>query len=108
MKLAIRITIDEQGGFTAICPALPGCICGGETREEATTKLHETIRGYLAAVSNFVPEIIVHQETAPGGPEPSSHTISFVARGHLPPVDRTHEPDRARCPIPTEPLEGNT
>jgi predicted RNase H-like HicB family nuclease len=28
----------------------------GQTREEATVKLDDAIRGYIAAMSNFIPE----------------------------------------------------
>jgi len=56
MKLAIRIADNEHGGFTAVCPSLPGCRSMGGTREEAKEKLNEAILGYIAAVNNFVPE----------------------------------------------------
>lgn len=56
MKLSIRIISNERGGFTAVCPTLPGCVSKGGTREEAKDKLDEAIRGYFAAVNNFVPE----------------------------------------------------
>ena len=61
MKLSIRIIRNEKGeGYTAICPTLPGCMCHASTREQAKEKLDEAIRGYIAAVSNFVPEHLVH------------------------------------------------
>ena len=56
MKLTIRIISDDDGRFTAVCPTLPGCMCRGTTRDEAKLKLDEAIRGYFAAVNNFVPE----------------------------------------------------
>ena len=56
MKLSIRITADDRGGFTAVCPSLPGCISKGDSREEARQRLDEAIRGYFAALNNFVPE----------------------------------------------------
>jgi len=61
MKLAIRITDSDQGGYKAWCPSLPGCCCRGETQEEARRKLDEAIRGYLAAVGNFVPENVIQE-----------------------------------------------
>ncbi len=60
MKLCIRITFDGDGNYTAMCPSLPGCCCRGRTREEAKQRLDEAIRGYLAAVSDFVPENLMH------------------------------------------------
>lgn len=59
MKLTVHIFDDERGSFVATCPSLPGCNCRGKTREDAKKKLDEAIRGYLAAVGNFVPETVV-------------------------------------------------
>ena len=61
MKFCIKIMRNEKGDFTAICVSLPGCMSRGQTREEAKEKLEEAIRGYLAAVGNFVPENLVHE-----------------------------------------------
>ena len=58
MKLCVKIRANERGGFTASCPSLPGCICSGQTEQQAKLQLEEAIRGYLASVSNFVPEQI--------------------------------------------------
>ena len=38
---------DEDGGWVAECPGLPGCISQGATREEAAINIKEAIRGYL-------------------------------------------------------------
>jgi len=54
--LSVRILANDRGGYTAICPTLPGCISCGSTRAEAKQKLEEAIRGYFAAINNFVPE----------------------------------------------------
>ena len=56
MKLTVRIFDNTQGGYTAVCPSLPGCCSHGQTRQEARERLDEAIRGYFAAVNNFVPE----------------------------------------------------
>lgn len=61
MKLCVRIIQDERGGFTAVCPSLPGCISRGQTREEARERLDEAIRGYIASINNFVPEHLDHE-----------------------------------------------
>ena len=60
MKLCIQI-LKNGGGFKAVCPSLPGCVSTGSTREEAQRKLDEAIRGYIAAMSNFVPEHLEHE-----------------------------------------------
>lgn len=56
MKVCIKIFQTETGRFTAVCPELPGCISRGQTREEARDRMDEAIRGYMAAMNNFVPE----------------------------------------------------
>lgn len=56
MKLCVRIIQNDQGGFTASCPSLPGCRSMGNTRQQAQEKLNEAIRGYIASIGNFVPE----------------------------------------------------
>ncbi len=55
MRLYVRILRNEQGGFTASCPSLPGCVSTGQTEQQAKIKLEEAIRGYLASINNFVP-----------------------------------------------------
>jgi predicted RNase H-like HicB family nuclease len=55
MNLSVRIIPNDEGGFTAICPTLPGCMSKGRTREEARQRLDEAICGYFAALNNFVP-----------------------------------------------------
>lgn len=56
MKVSIHIKSDDRGGFTGVCPTLPGCHTRAQTREQAREQLREAIKGYLAAVGNFVPE----------------------------------------------------
>ncbi len=56
MKLSVKVIANENGGYTALCPSLPGCISRGKTQQLAAENIHEAIKGYLAAVSNFVPE----------------------------------------------------
>lgn len=58
MKLCITIRANETGGYTAECPALPGCRCRANSREEAQKKIADVVCGYLASVGNFVPEKI--------------------------------------------------
>ncbi len=56
MKLSIHISQNEHGEYRAACPSLPGCVTCGATREEVEERLEAAIRGYIAAVNNFVPE----------------------------------------------------
>lgn len=37
----------EEGGYTAVAPALPGCISEGDTEEEALENIKDAIQGWL-------------------------------------------------------------
>ena len=43
MKLTIVLEPQEEGGFTAYVPSLPGCISEGDTKEEAIENIKEAI-----------------------------------------------------------------
>ncbi|NLF31228.1 MAG: type II toxin-antitoxin system HicB family antitoxin [Planctomycetes bacterium] len=61
MKLRVRISRCEDGGYVASCPALPGCITRGNTTDQARENMHEAIRCYIASISDFVPENITDE-----------------------------------------------
>jgi predicted RNase H-like HicB family nuclease len=86
MKLSIRVTENAKGSFTAYCPDLPGCVSQGGSQEEATNRLLEVVRGYLAAVSNFVPDQIECEIGRPpalgGGEEPFPARTGATRRPH--------------------------
>ena len=52
MKLQVILEPSEEGGFTAVVPALPGCISEGQTREEALRNIEEAIRLYLEPIDD--------------------------------------------------------
>ena len=52
MKLMVVLEPSEEGGFTVLVPALPGCISEGHTREEALTNIREAIALYLEPVED--------------------------------------------------------
>ncbi len=43
MKFPVVLTPDEDGGFVAECPLIPGCVSQGETREGALANIREAI-----------------------------------------------------------------
>ncbi|MEZ4451085.1 MAG: type II toxin-antitoxin system HicB family antitoxin [Nannocystaceae bacterium] len=43
MKFPVVLTPDEDGGFVAECPIIPGCVSQGATREEALANIREAI-----------------------------------------------------------------
>lgn len=50
MKLRVLLEQDEDGVFVATCPALPGCISQGETRQAALANIQDAIAGYLESL----------------------------------------------------------
>ena len=49
MELKVVLEKQEEGGFTAYVPSLPGCVSEGDTREEALGNIKEAIELYLEA-----------------------------------------------------------
>lgn len=52
MQLRVILEPSDEGGFTALVPALPGCISEGDSREEALRNIEEAIRVYLEPVDD--------------------------------------------------------
>jgi predicted RNase H-like HicB family nuclease len=52
MKYLVILTPDtEDGGYTAECPVIPGCISEGETVEQALANIKEAIEGCLESLA---------------------------------------------------------
>jgi predicted RNase H-like HicB family nuclease len=47
MKLRVVLEPSDDGGYTAIVPALPGSISEGDARDEALANIQEAIQLYL-------------------------------------------------------------
>lgn len=50
MKLTVVPERSEEGGFSVLVPAHPGCISEGDTREEALKNIREAIELHLEPV----------------------------------------------------------
>ena len=55
VKLVIKISRRADNGFRACCPALPGCAVYGRSWTEASDKIQEAVRGYLAGLDTALP-----------------------------------------------------
>ena len=49
MKFQVTIDRDEDGVWITECPAIPGCVSQGDTRQEAVANIQEAIRLCLEA-----------------------------------------------------------
>ncbi|MFZ1936806.1 MAG: type II toxin-antitoxin system HicB family antitoxin [Thermoguttaceae bacterium] len=52
MRLNVVLEPSDEGGYTIVVPALPGCISEGDTREEALRNIREAIDLYLEPVED--------------------------------------------------------
>ncbi len=62
-----RYTIElypdkEEGGYTVLVPALPGCVSQGETVDECLARIKEAIEGYLECLREDGKPIPVEDE----------------------------------------------
>jgi predicted RNase H-like HicB family nuclease len=71
MKLQIVLEPSEEGGYTAIVPALPGCLSEGESREEALANVQEAIALYLEPIED-------DRGFGPNAESPGSRRLSKV------------------------------
>jgi predicted RNase H-like HicB family nuclease len=55
MKLRVVLEPSDDGGYTVLVPALPGCISEGRTREEALHNIREAIDLYLEHAEDDIP-----------------------------------------------------
>lgn len=51
MKFKIVLEKDEDGGFVATVPSLPGCVSQGETEEEALANVKEAISLHMESLA---------------------------------------------------------
>jgi len=50
MQSLVTLEKDEDGYVVVECPALPGCLSQGKSRDEALANITEAITGYLASL----------------------------------------------------------
>ncbi len=62
LKLTVVLREEEEGGYSAQCLELPGCISEGETREETLANIREAVEGYLEAFPEESSQLKQEQE----------------------------------------------
>ena len=50
MRYHVFLQPEPEGGFTAVVPALPGCVTWGRTLEKARAMAADAIEAYLASL----------------------------------------------------------
>lgn len=58
MKIVVKISRESGERFRAWCPALPGCVVCGRSREEAIAKLEQAVCGYVASLDAVMPRTL--------------------------------------------------
>jgi len=54
---------EPEGGFTALVPALPGCVTYGRTLAEARRMARDAVSGYIASLHKHGEPIPTDEET---------------------------------------------
>ena len=62
MEYTVLVYKDEEGGFWAEVPALPGCYSQGETVEETMENVKEAIDAHITALKEDLQEIQTNKE----------------------------------------------
>lgn len=57
LKYNVIFYPEPEGGFTAVVPALPGCVTYGKTLEDARRMAQDAINGYIASLKKHGEEI---------------------------------------------------
>jgi predicted RNase H-like HicB family nuclease len=66
MKLTVVLRREEDGGYSAQCLELPGCVSEGDTWEEALENIKEAILGYLEAFPEEIEKLKEEEKEAVG------------------------------------------
>lgn len=62
-RFNIVLRPEPEGGFTALVPALPGCVTYGRTLEEARNMVKDAIRGYIESLKKHKEPIPSDEDT---------------------------------------------
>jgi antitoxin HicB len=62
-RFNIFLRPEPEGGYTALVPALPGCVTYGRTLKEAREMAKDAISGYIASLRKHDDPIPTDDET---------------------------------------------
>ncbi|NLF32264.1 MAG: type II toxin-antitoxin system HicB family antitoxin [Planctomycetes bacterium] len=76
MQLVLKVAKRSDWGYSAWCPALPGCVVWGDTRREALDRARQAANAYISHLDETLPRELERQFAA--------GTVSTVRRhSHL-------------------------
>ena len=52
MRFIVTLETDQAGYIVAECPALPGCLSQGKSRDEALENIKEAIQSHIIALKD--------------------------------------------------------
>ena len=61
MEFTVILSRERDGGYSVFCPAVPGAVSQGDSREEALVNIVDAIQGCLEITSPHTPQPL--QET---------------------------------------------
>ena len=66
MNYKVILEAQEEGGFTAYVPVLPGCVSQGESEDETLENIKEAIELYLDSIKSrgITPPSVMEYEVA--------------------------------------------
>ena len=64
MQLVLKVAKRPDWGYSAWCPALPGCVVWGDTRREALDKARQAASAYVAHLDEALPRELGRQFAA--------------------------------------------
>ncbi len=64
MRYTVILQKEEDGGYVATVPVLPGCVSQGDTRSEALKNIEEAIEVYLEDVGAAGESVPIEDERA--------------------------------------------
>ena len=82
MKLPVTIHRDEDGTWIVQCPAIPGCVSQGATKDEALANIREAIHLCLETRAELgIPLTIETHQIEAAHPEHPQSTLDILLAG---------------------------
>ncbi len=74
MQLVLKVAQRSDWGYSAWCPALPGCVVWAETRREALSRARQAVAAYMSHLDEALPRELTRQLAADTASAPARHS----------------------------------